>query len=143
MNSYCAVYVITIVVFLLFQQSFGVSSSSQKISALTNHKNPDFYYDIYQECGGSTKGCVGDSPNCIVNKNCSMLTTFIGDTEMSYLIEIYGYLEKGKSYIASALSIDNVMGHDSVMACRYNMYFFVEWDKCQITQITTLQITNL
>ena len=98
---------------------------------MTNNKNPDahvignnFYYDIYQECGGSTKGCVGDSPNCIVNKNCSMLTTFIGDTEMSYLIEIYGYLEKGKSYIASALSIDSVMGHDSVMACRYVCTFF-------------------
>ena len=108
-----------------------IGPSSQKKSALTNNKNPDdhvignnFYYDIYQECGGSTKGCVGDSPNCIVNKNCSMLTTFIGDTEMSYLIEIYGYLEKGKSYIASALSIDSVMGHDSVMACRYVCTFF-------------------
>ena len=120
MNSYCVVCA-TIVVFLLFQLvSFGVS---QKISASTNEKpfviGNNFYYDIYQECGSGTKGCVGDLPNCIDNKNCSMLTTFIGDTEMSYLIEIYGFLEKGKSYIASALSIDNVMGHDSVMACRY------------------------
>ena len=54
---------------------------------------------------------------CVKNKNCSMLTTYQGNSRSSYVLEIYGFLQQDNEYIASALSLDNKMGKDSVMAC--------------------------
>ena len=46
-----------------------------------------------------------------------MLTTYQGNSRSSYVLEIYGFLQQDNEYIASALSLDNKMGKDSVMAC--------------------------
>ena len=71
---------------------------------------------IYSGCG-STKGCVGETEGCVNTKNCTLLTTYQGNSESDYVLEIYGILTQGNDYVASALSLDDKMGEDSVMAC--------------------------
>ena len=72
--------------------------------------------DIYKGCM-DTKGCVGNTKNCVEEKNCSLLTTFFGETSDSYTIEIYGSVPQSNRYIAAGLSFDGNMDYDSVMAC--------------------------
>ena len=76
-------------------------------------------FDVYSDCG-KYKGCVAESDICITKKTCKMLTTFYADESNSYTFEIYGSLQNGNAYIASALSFDTKMGNDSVMACILN-----------------------
>ena len=76
-------------------------------------------FDIYNGCN-NIKGCIGVPENCIANKNCLLLSTFFGNTNESYTFEIFGSLQKGNAYIATALSFDSKMGNDSVMACILN-----------------------
>ena len=71
---------------------------------------------VYSGCG-TTKGCVGETEGCVNAKNCTLLTTYQGSSKSDYLLEIYGILTQENNYIASALSLDDKMGEDSVMAC--------------------------
>ena len=41
----------------------------------------------------------------------------LGSSRSTYILEIYGLLNKSSQYIATALSTDDKMGKDSVMAC--------------------------
>lgn len=75
--------------------------------------------NIYNGCN-IEKGCFGNSDSCVGGKNCSLLTTFSGASETSYTFEIFGQLQGSNTYVASALSFDNLMGNDSVIACVYN-----------------------
>ena len=71
---------------------------------------------VYSGCG-TTKGCVGETEGCVNAKNCTLLTTYQGSSKSDYILEIYGILTQENNYIASALSLDDKMGEDSVMAC--------------------------
>ena len=71
---------------------------------------------VYSGCG-TTKGCVGETEGCVNAKNCTLLTTYQGSSKSDYILEIYGILTQENNYIASALSVDDKMGEDSVMAC--------------------------
>ena len=75
--------------------------------------------DIYSGCG-KEKGCFGNSDNCIEGKNCSFVTRFQGVSNSSYMIEILGELSDDNKYVAVALSLDHLMGDDSVIACIWN-----------------------
>ena len=75
--------------------------------------------DIYSGCG-TEKGCFGNTDNCIEGKNCSFVTRFQGVSNSSYMIEIIGELSDDNKYVAAALSLDGLMGDDSVMACIWN-----------------------
>ena len=44
---------------------------------------------------------MGDKKGCINTKNCSMLTTYIGESETSYMMEIFGLLDKNNDYIGT------------------------------------------
>ena len=75
--------------------------------------------NIYNGCN-IEKGCFGNSDSCVSGKNCSLLTTFSGASETNYTFEVFGQLQGSNTYVASALSFDNLMGNDSVIACVYN-----------------------
>jgi hypothetical protein len=81
--------------------------------------NPDVSLNIYANCGRE-KGCFGDKDGCIESKNCSLVTRFYGASSESYVFEIFGDLKEGNDYVATALSTNNNMDSDSVLACIMN-----------------------
>lgn len=69
---------------------------------------------FYDQCG-DTKSCFGFPDGCVEQKNCkaAVATIVIGER---YLFEMKAF-DQNAAYVASALSMDNKMGDDSVMEC--------------------------
>ena len=72
--------------------------------------------DIYDSCY-ETKGCFGSESDCIRDKNCKIMTTYKKVSPEEYEFEIGFHSTSGSGYAAIALSDDDKMGDDSVMAC--------------------------
>jgi len=81
----------------------------------TDHNNTEAA--IYEDCF-QTKGCFGYPSKCELQKNCDIIVTYskLSDrAEKGYRFQIGG--KAANNYVAAALSDDNKMGEDSVMAC--------------------------
>ena len=84
----------------------------------TNHNNTGG--PIYDNCY-EDKGCFGIPYNCEKQRNCDMIITYTKvkqawqEGKEKYKFEIGGKMSQG--YTAVGLSLDNMMGDDSVMAC--------------------------
>ncbi|KAG7161715.1 ferric-chelate reductase 1-like 1, partial [Homarus americanus] len=70
--------------------------------------------NIYDDCE-KAKGCFGFPAGCEGKNNCDMMMTY-SKASSGYKFEIMGTINSG--YVAAALSDDEKMGSDSVMACR-------------------------
>ena len=75
--------------------------------------------NVYDECF-QTKGCFGTPNGCIQSKNCKIVMTYAGVSDVSFQFEIGYPSTASTSYSAFALSDDDSMGDDSVMACIMN-----------------------
>ncbi|XP_063701077.1 putative ferric-chelate reductase 1 homolog isoform X2 [Culicoides brevitarsis] len=69
---------------------------------------------FYDQCG-DTKSCFGFPEGCVEQKNCKAAVATIVNGE-SYVFEMKAF-DPNAAYVASALSMDNKMGDDSVMEC--------------------------
>ena len=77
-------------------------------NSFTNNTNP-----IFNGCGDS-KGCFGLTDDCVANKSCETIMTYIGTDENTYHIEMQ---TKGQSYVAGGFGTVQDMGPAVVIAC--------------------------
>lgn len=102
--------------------SFGISSTRRPITTgvpsvfiprtsapIARQADP-----IYEGCG-TTKTCFGFPVNCVATQSCNAVTAVIVQGER-YQFEMKTSFDS-PAYIATALSMDDRMGQDSVMEC--------------------------
>ena len=89
--------------------------SSTSTIDLTSYEPPN-NSTMYNECSESF-GCTGIPTGCVESQNCTVLMKWIGISEDQYQINLLGNVTDQKSYLAFGLSMDNMMGNDSVLAC--------------------------
>ena len=89
--------------------------SSPSTIDLTSYAPPN-NSTMYDGCSESF-GCTGMPTGCVDSQNCTVLMKWIGISEDEYQINLLGNVTDQKSYLAFGLSMDNMMGNDSVLAC--------------------------
>lgn len=93
---------------VLDKPTFWTAFTSKDV-AVTGQLNYD-----YDQCG-NTRSCMGDTNDCIANRNCSILITFRpGDDGNTVAFELVAITD---GYVAVGFSNDDSMGDDSVLEC--------------------------
>ena len=93
-----------------------VGYHSNKIVSSKKYSLADFNSftnNIFDGCGDN-KGCFGLTDNCVANKSCETIMTYIGTDENTYHIEMR---TKGQSYVAGGFGTVQDMGPAVVIAC--------------------------
>ena len=107
-------------------------------------ENPFISNEDYKDCG-SNIGCVGIPQACEKYQNCSILLRWFGDSQDQYNFTVLGTV-KENAYLAVGLSLDNLMGNDSVIACSVgggvNMYWNLPTKQSILLPNTTVGIQN-